>query len=158
MGQASSQVQPATESPAVEKPGPTNTAANNAPRHRKREMRASRRMSAEDVTNDAYEDEYGMAASSQLITENEAVQSPRPLKEVINQRKRRRSSTTQKSARKKTKSSSHNAPQENKDVESSNEAQSQQDAPRSTLDEYELPSPHVALAHKTCRPAHTQNR
>lgn len=130
-------------------------------------MRASRRKSAENVTSDAYEDEYGLAASSQLMTENEPVQSPRPLEEVINHRKRRRSNTAQK-ARKKAKSSNDIAPQENKklytgthdgveDVESSNEAQSQQDAPRSTLDEYELPSPLFHLDDAPCSPVLTQD-
>ena len=168
MGQASSQVQPAAEPPAAEKPGATNTTAHNASRHRKRKMRASRRKSLENVTGDAYEDEYGMAASSQLMTENEPTQSPGPLEEVINQRKRRRNSSNLKRARKKVKRSHDIAPQENKDpytringeaedVESSDEAQTQQDAPRSTLDEYELLSPLFPLDNIPCSPALTQD-
>ena len=168
MGQASSQVQQAIEPPAAEKPDATNVTATNAPRHRKRKMRASKRKSAEKVTSDAFEDEYGMAASSQLVTENEPVQSPGPLEEVINQRKRRHNSSTQKRARKKIKPSGDIAPQENKDpftrtygeaedFESSNEDQSQQDAPRSTLDEYELPNPLFPLIDTPCSPALTQD-
>ena len=105
-------------------------------------MKMSERESADYVTNDAGEDEYGLAASSQLVTESEPIQSPEALKEVVNERKRRRDSQNHK-GRKKARTEDGPAPQDecpdtrfqDEDVEIATEAESHHDPPHSTVDE-----------------------
>lgn len=150
MGQASSQVLPTITSPAGPESQVTHT--GNAPRSKKQKMKILKMKSADYLTNDAEEDEYGQAASSQLVTESEPVQSPGALEEVVNQKKRRRDSHSHK-GRKKARFDDEPAPQENEtpytrypdeDVEIATEPESHHDPPHSTLDEINSDDEEVA--------------